>query len=57
MKRLFYIFVAARSGNDFCRMWRRDDSSEIDIPEVPNDPGNDDDKRQFGNGYPETERF
>ena len=53
MKRLFISLLLLVPVMTFCRMWRRDDSSEIDIPEVPNDPGNDDDDNDNpGNGYP-----
>ena len=55
---VIYIFIAARSGNDFAGCGAGDDSSEIDIPEVPNDPGNDDDDNDnSGTVTPETERF
>ena len=43
MKRLFISLLLLVPVMTFAGCGAGDDSSEIDIPEVPNDPGNDDD--------------
>lgn len=43
MKRLFISLLLLVPAMTFAGCGAGDDSSEIDIPEVPNDPGNDDD--------------